>query len=582
MNTPIANSSDSTAKSKRVLIVTINRNFPLVSPLANGMTIVADLTGAGYPFDVVSYDRFMAMHLDDSDDHDIIFLNGHASPLKVEEVALKCKTAIQSGRKIFINGHLPYYQYDQNGKQICKRIFSQELFKLESSMSWAHGKATIPESYQKDSKITCKGLLLKRINTFLSQNPPEIKLTLGPHIIGFLTSNGGAIDGSSDYFLNLLDYGKVTGYLRYGHPGIVGFANDRITGRPIVSIEVHCDITHNLLAITKLDGMANQFNIPLSNLLVWSRSTDDSNKRWNEVSRNPLMLIGSHSKTHPKFWPEVANFYDETTGALNEQRKSIPMTGHYFNFSGKMNPTVAQINQLFDSGTIFGAAGGEPRMLGLPFGKKQKHLKHKPIGNFIWRVTNRLFPAKKIQFFPTTERWFLALSQSSTTPFCLSYTIPMDFGAIRGNLNYCDLIKKSFYENIKFGLYTYGGIHDYAVNRQSKQHQSQGILLRDQIAEAFSFLASQRAIFIPTETLIKRLWDFVSGWIDYETKPDNSLQITVHRKSALANQIKIQSRNQQTPVAKGGCIVQQTLINNMLYVDLKPETKSTFMVKFEK
>lgn len=581
MNTPITNSFDFTAKSKHALIVTINRNLPKVSPLANGMTIVADLAGAGYPFDVVSFDRFIAMNLDDSDDHDVIFLNGHASPLKIEEVVLKCKTVIQSGRKIFINGHLPYYQYDRNGKQIGKLIFSQELFNLKSSMSWGHGKAMIPESYQKDPKITCKGLLLKRINTFSFQNSPEIKIKLGPHIIGFLTPNGGAIDGSSDYFLNLLDYGKVTGYLRYGHPGIVGFANDRIIGRPIVSIEVHCDTTHNVHAITKLNDMANQFKIPLSNLLVWSKSTDDSNKKWNEVSRNPLMLIGSHSKTHPKFWPKVDNFYDETTGALNDQRKSIPKTGHYFNFSGKMNPTVTQIDELFDSGTIFGAAGGVARMVGLPFGIPHRHLKQRPIRHLTWRVFNHFFPAKKIQYFPTTEWWFLALSQSSTTPFCLSYTTQMDFGVIRGNLNYCDLIKKSFFENIKYGLYTYGGIHDYAVDRQSRQHQSQGILLRDQIADAFSFLASQNAIFIPTETLIKRLWDFVCGWIDYETKPDNSMQITAHRKFGLANQVKIQSRNQQTPVAIGECIVQQTLVNNMLYVDLKPETKSTFMVKFE-
>ena len=581
MNSHNTNPFDSTTKSKRVLIVTINRNFPPVSSIANGMTIVSDLTGAGYPFDIVNFERFITMNFDDSNDHDVIFLNGHTSPVEVEKVALKCKAAIHSGRKIFINGQLPYTQYDENGRQIRKVFFSKELFDLKLCTSWGYGKATVPKLYEKDSYITCKGIILKRINTFLFQNPPQIKITLGQYIIGFLTPNGGAIDGSSDYFLNLLDYGKVTGYLRYGHPGIVGFANDRINAKPIVSIEVHCDTTHNINSINRLEEMANQFQIPLSNLLVWSRSTDESNKRWNEASNNPLMLVGSHSRTHPKFWQKVENFYDETIGALNDQRKSIPKTGNYFNFSGRMNPSMTQINELFDSGTIFGAQGSEPRMLGLPFNAPLKQFKDRPVWYFFWRVLNRIFPAKEIQLFPTSEIWFYALSQSSTTPFCLSQTLCMDLKAIRGNKNYCELIKKSFFKNIKYGLYSYGGIHDYAMDRKP-QCQSQGTLLKNQIVEAISFLASQNAIFIPTETLIKRLWDFISGWIDYKTLPDNSLQITINRKSSLANQVKIQSRNQHRPVAKGDCIIGQTLIDNILYVDLKPEIQSTFMVKFEK
>lgn len=581
LNSHAANSFDPTIKSKRVLIVTINRNYPLVSSISNGMTIVADLTGAGYPFDVVNFEWFITMNFDDSNDHDVIFLNGHTSPVGVEKVASKCKEAIRSGRKIFINGQLPYSQYDENGKQINKISFSEELFDLKFCTSLGYGRATVPKPYEKDSHITRKGIIFKRINTFLFQNPPQIKIMLGRYIIGFLTPNGGAIDGSSDYFLNLLDYGKVTSYLRHGHPAIIGFANDRINAQPIVSIEVHCDTTHNINSINRLEEMANQFQIPLTNLLVWSRSTDESNRRWNEAGNNQLMLIGSHSRTHPKFWSKVENIYDETIGALNDQRKSIPKTGNYFNFSGQMNPSMTQINELFDSGTIFGAKGSEPRMLGLPFNTPLKQFKGRPVWYFFWKILNRIFPAKEIQLLPTCEQWFSALSKTGTTPFCLSQTLWMDLKAIRGNKNYCELIKKSFFDNIKYGLYSYGGIHDYAMDRQSKQYRSQGTLLKDQIVAAISFFASQNAIFIPTETLIKRLWDFINGWIDYKILPDNSLKVTVNRKSSLANQVKIQSRNQYKPIAKGDSIVGQTLVDQMLYVDLKPEIQSTFIVKFE-
>jgi hypothetical protein len=157
----------------------------------------------------------------------------------------------------------------------------------------------------------------------------------------------------------------------------------------------------------------------------------------------------------------------------------------------------------------------------------------------------------------------------------------MDLKAIRRNLNYCELIKKSFFNNIKYGLYSYGGIHDYAMDK-IPQCRSQGTLLKDQIVEAVSFLASQNAVFIPTETLIKRLRDFIDGWIDYKTLPDDSLKVTINRKSALANQVKVQSQNHHKPVAEGDSIIGQTLIDRTLYVDLKPEIQSTFMVKFKK
>jgi hypothetical protein len=575
-----SNQTTFSLSGKRVLIVTVNNNRPALTPMSNGMNIVSDLTGAGYPFDVVTYNRFVKMDFSPSDQHDIIFLNGHTSPVDGHKVAAKCQEAINSERKIFINGHLPYFQYDKNGKQLTSVIFSEAIFDLQYNHSWIFGRAKVPKAFEKDPFITRKGHRLKQTNTFKLKKSPEIKITMGSHIVGFLTPKGGAIDGSSDYLLNLLDYGKVVGYLRYGRPEIVGFANDRINGQPIVSLEVHCDTTNNISAIDHLENIANEFQIPFTNLLVWSRSTDASIKRWNKASKNPLMFIGSHSRNHPKLWPQIKDLHDETIGAINDQRKSIPKTGNYFNFSGWMNPSKSQIDELAKSDIIFGAQGKGQRMLGLPFSNLIKHYRKNPIKRFFWKVLNRLLPPIEIQLLPTCEEWFLTIAKTDSIPFCLSQTLKDDFKVIKNNQNYTEEAQKSFYKNIKYGLYSYGYIHDYTLDRQGRQSQTQGILLRDQIIAAIKFFTFQKVAFISTETLIRRLRDFICGWIDYETLPDGSLQVTVNRKASLANQVKIEQRDQKLPRASGECVIGQTICDKVLYVDLKPEETSSFKVSF--
>ena len=568
------------SNERRVLIVTTNCSIPPINTSANGMTIVSDLTGAGYPFDVVTYDRFVHLKFDGSDHHDVIFLNGHPSPVSVRQVASKSKEVIAAGRKIFINGNLPYIQYDENGNINEKIWFCQTLFNLNLKVFWGVGKARIPKAFEKDPIITQHGQALKRIQAFHFKAPPEIQICLGRHIIGFMTSTGGAMNGSSDYFLNLLDYAKVVGYLRWGTPEIVGFANDRIQGRPIVSIEVHCDATRDLNTIDNLEQVVNDFQIPLSNLLVLSRATDKSIQKWNAVSQNPLMIIGSHSRTHPMNWTKVDDFLNETTEAITDQKKIISQTGCYFNFSGGMNPTQQQVELLYTSGIVFGARGGSPRTLRLPFGGAWKNCKGLSIRKFIWRVLNHLFSPLEIQLMPTCESWFELLSRSNTTPFCLSQTLWSDYGAYKGKKMYADIIKTAFLKNMKYGMYSYGLIHDYAFDAVYKKLRTNGIFLADQIFSALSFFKVHNAFFMPTELLIRRLWDFLGGWIDYEMLSPDKIQVTVYRAQALANQVKIEGRHQQRPVASGHCVLAQKMIGNMLYVDLNPEVKSTFNVDF--
>ncbi len=569
------------SKGWRVLIVTTGPKFPPVFSVANGMTIVTDLTGAGYPFDVVNYERFIEMPFDVSDNHDIIFLNGHTSPVESHRIGKKCREIMQTGRKIFINGDLPYSCFDKKEKRLRREMFSEDLFALKCRLAWGFGKIVVPKAFEKDADITGSVQLPHRLHSFAFQNTPEVTFTLGKHIVGFLTTSGGAVDGSSDYLLNMLDYGRITGYLRYGHTGIVGFANDRIDGRPIFSLEVHCDLTRNINAIDALEEMADDMQMPLTNLLVLNRSTDSSIVRWNQAAENPLMLIGSHSRSHPHVWPEVTDFFAETAGALENQRKLIPKTSHYFNFSGRMNPTRQQLEALHDDGVIYGGQGHTPRMVGRPFSAPWQHYKNARLMRWVWRILNRLAPPKEIQLMPTCKEWFSLLAGSAKVSFQLSQTVWSDYKALRGKQNYFDLLKKAFSQNLKYGLYSFGGIHDYCMDKSLEKFQTNGVHLKDQITEAMAFLKSQDVIFISTEDLINRLRDFIEGWIDLEKISDHHLRVTVHRSAALANQIKVEKRADRVPTAEGDCIVSQKLLGDMLYIDLKPEVESIFEVRFE-
>ncbi len=577
-----SNMPDIAPGGKRVLIVTTGPKAPPVYSIANGMTVVTDLTGAGYPFDVMTYERFVDIPFNASDNHDIIFLNGHTSPVKSHQIAAKCRNAIQTGRKIFINGHLPYTCHPKSTNHPHGKIFSEDLFNLTCRPAWGYGKIVVPKSFEKDPVITRAFQRPHRIHSFSFQHSPEITVTMAGHIVGFLTPMGGAIDGASDYLLNALDYGKVTAYLRYGHAEIIGFANDRVEGRPIFSLEVHCDLSSNIKAIDALEEMADDMQILLTNLLVLDRCTDNGDRRWNEAAENPLMLLGSHSRSHPHFWPDVSDFHGETAGALEEQRQTIPKTSHYFNFSGRMNPTRQQLEALRDSGVICGGQGHTPRMVGRPFSAPWQQYKNAPFRRWIWRILHRLIPPREIQLMPTCKEWFAVMAASHRLPYQLSQTIWSDYKALRGNQSYVKLLKHAFAQNLKNGLYSFGGIHDYCMDKSLQKFNTNGIHLKDQITAAMAFLKSQDVIFISTEHLVNRLNDFIKGWIDYEKISDNRLRVIVHREAALANQVKVEKRGNRVPVAKGDCVVSQKRVDRLLYVDLVPEVESRFEVTFER
>lgn len=533
---------------QKVLIVTTERSasaqeVPALNEEQDGQTVVTDMVGAGYPFDVVTYSRFVSMSLAN---YDVIFLNGYSKNTSLADISGKCQSAIHDGRKVFINGSLPYSRYGASGNLLERTYYCNTLFGCTyPTQVSATGAVSVPSCIEKNPDITKAGMY-GHVNYFTFTAPPSLTVVATNRTIGFVCPQGGAIDSTADYELALLDYGKVVTYLRYGglRAGI-GFANDRMEGAPLASFEVHCDETTSPTAISALDSLSRDTQIPLYNLLIYRKLNPVVASYWNALS-NPMMFIGSHSWTHPDDWPSVPDLAHETTGAIAAQKLMVPQTTGYLDFSGAMNPTTAQIDQLYASGLVFGAAG----------------------------YTQRSYsPGMATQLMPTNRTWFINLSNSSASPYCFGQTLAPDNGVYNTGGDYMQGVKTNFDSNVRYGLYTYGFFHD--IYFTSGDYRTHGVQMSDQISGALRYLKAQGARFINIRDLILRLRDYVTGSISRVQNPDGTETLTVLRSNGCANEIKIGFRGDLTPAASGSSVLSQRLIGEYLYVTLRPETVST-------
>ncbi len=548
-----------TARCDRVLIVTTDRTMD-VQQLPNlgdgheGMYVLTDMVGAGYPFDVVTYGRFAGMDLTP---YDVIILNGYSVSTPLSTIAAKCSSAIQQGRKVFINGYYPYCRYDAAGNLVETLCYVTDLFGatvLDPVRYSGRVLVTVPSALEKDPNFNSIGLYYDTIRGFtLSNTPPYVVTTANGRTIGFLTPQGGAIDDTAEYETGLLDYGKIVTYLRSGSGTPIGFANDRIDGQYIASFEVHCDKTWDLTAIAELDRLAADMQAPLINLLVGSRVPGVPASAWNALT-NPYMLIGSHSRTHPTNWPAVPDIAYETTGMIADQRLLVPKTINYLDWSGSMNPSTSQIDQCNAAGLVFGTTGGQPRV-----------------------IYSGYAGSKTFQRMPTNKTWLFNLGNSTSTPYCFGQTVDADNGVVNRGANYVQEVTTSYTNNIRYGMYTYGFFHDYMMD-PTLGYATGGVLMRDQIRSALGYLKSEGVKFIPTDQLVLRLRDYVTGSVVRTANLDGTETVTVTRPNARVNEIKIGMKGNRAPSASGASVLSQHYVGEMLYVTLRPEVTSTVTI----
>jgi len=542
--------------AQKVLIVTTEQaTIPSQCAATDGQFVLTDLVAAGYPFDVVTYGRYVSMPLED---YDIVVLNGHTSPTSVALVAARCQEAMSAGKKVFINGRDCFYRYSTSGQLLESNFFVASLFPVRNRIARSlSGVPTIPTAIQKDQTISSISYPGMTLATYTFDQEPVMKIDTGGYTVGFLYPQGGVLESSSTATMYWLDYGKVVSFLRYGVPTDIGFANDRVDGQPIASIEVHCHGDYQ--AIEWLNDLSLNCNMPLANCLVNNTLSSSLKAKWNYTSAsNPLMLIGSHSRTHPQDWPSigVASALDQTIGSVTDLQTSFPHVENYLTFSGYMNPNTEEIDAMYSAGLVFGAQGYGDRSVPLPGGSV-------------------LF----IQRMPTNNVWFRNLSKSVATPYCLSQTLIGDNALRDMGISHLRDTQQKFQANLKHGMYTYGFIHDtyYSPNALT---EVDGQLFSTTIRQGIEYLRDQGVRFIDTKSLILRLRDYMAGSVSVSFVDNSSARVRVRRPGGLINEVKIGRLGDLFATALGAAVVSQHRVGDVLYVTLRPETDSTFLVRW--
>ena len=565
------------AISNRVLIVTSVED-PNVNSINIGSNVITDIICSGFPFDVISYRDLMKINFQKDQNYGLVILAGYVDLVDPVKLVETCKEILNENRKIFINGiRLKKTEKNTSIEEILEKILNVDVRKL-----WFYGSVKIPIDIEKDNKITQEMPLVYRGRHFIIDKMSVKKITVNDKIVGFLSRNIGVIDGSKEFLLNILDYGKVVGYMMYGNSPKVGFSLDRIESRPIVSFEVHCDSTNDLEAIKNIDELSKKYEIPLINLLVTSKLDNESIKLWKRITEsNKFLLIGSHSHTHPDDWKKVVDFKKETIDSLSIIKNHFPAATNYFNFSGWMNPTFEQLNILESENIIFGGKGENIRWIKLPFNLGWREVKNQNIiKKYAWKVLKRITKPEQIQTMPINKTWIDLVITGGKKKIYPSQTLIDDYDEFRNNKSFFEETKRQFKENITYGIYSYAYIHDYMFNKRNKQFETNGEHFFDQIDKTFAFLKDKGAKFIFTNDLIRLLHDYLNGSIQYKIIDKHNMLVEIERKFATANFVKVWVGKNNRVGIEGDSIVKKYNINDYIYLDLLPEKSSKIKLHF--
>ncbi len=544
--------------AQRVLVVTTDQfDTPYIPGVQNGCYAFTDLTAAGLPFDVRTYSRFMTM---DMTPYDVIILSGYTTPTPVSQVADRCVALMSGGKKIFINGCMPFGCYNASGTAYTEFLYYVDrLFGVSAGWSGnITGAAVVPHGIEKDPDITAIGVSNTYIRSFNMPTPaPPMQITIGGKVVGFAGPKGGALRGYSEYEFNLIDYGKLVNFIRNGDATIVGFANDRLRGKPIAAFHTDCHDPSTTVSVDALTALSARYNIPVTHTLVYSAINSTGIAKWNSIAANPLVGIGSHTRTHPSDWPSVTNLASETSQAILDERVLIPATLNFLSFSGSKNPTDSQLDWLYQNNVLFDGQGQGGRKVRWQDGAYRDY-----------------------QLMPINNDWLKYLSRAQYCPTWPSETLSDDMSAYVSTVDYSDRIATQFQQNIKYGMYSYGFFHDTFLSPTSYRSYN-GKPTGYYIDKSMKYLYDNGAQFMFAHELIPRLQDYEAGNISYVNNLDGSITISAHRPNHLINEIKVGFKGDLTPVAVAGpSVVAQRLGGECAYIEMPAEVDSAVQVQW--
>jgi len=492
-----------------------------------------DLFEYGMIANVSSTSTYLSMN---RSSYDIIIFSGYSNPVDPEDMYLNMLTDVDAGRKLVFMNHYPFRQTYPDGT----------IFKTYYRLSIVDMPEDFPSgSFDSPSELS---LVSNPGDSYLKDPDPSLSYaryfsTLPDSAIGWVkdegsgryfaifTDKGGWI---GEYSCIALHMGKVVAKIWWGKTDrSFGFSMNVMYGAPVFLWRVDADRSEEEAPLVWLSDLATEHGFKFSIGARGARITSETIAGyWRDLATNPLAEIGVHTFTHqtPVHAQNITHEIIDTYELLLSDE--IP-TEKFFLGWGISDWSWQQIEVLFDRG---------------------------------WTVIH----SSREHVFASDWYNINTIANFTVAPPLLSLTGRCDWNAWTENWNFTEVnisyFQKRREAHLPFMLLT----HDYIYHRDIYFNDFGPV--RDQVEAFFDWLGSQEVYSVGIIDYYDFFQDAVLSRI---SKCDNAFTVT--RPAAKANFVKIFVGNNRT-YAVGPSVLTQKTLDGWLYLTLKPETTSTFIL----
>jgi len=468
-------------------------------------------------------------------DYDIIIFSGYSNPVDPEDMYLNMLTDIDAGRKLIFMNHYPFKQTYPNGTTL-KTYYKLSI--VDMPEDFPSGRFDSPseltlvgnpgDSYLKDADPSLSYAYY--FSTLPESTIGWVKDKGSSRYFAIFTDKGGWI---GEYSCTALHMGKVVAKIWWGKTDkSFGFSMNVMYGKQVFLWRVDADLSKQEAPLNWLSDLATHHSFKLSIGARGERITSDViAEYWRDLATNELAKIGVHTFTHRR--PiSIRNITHEVIDTYELLLSYDIPTEKFFLGWGTSDWSWQQIKTLYDYG---------------------------------WTVIH----SSREGYMPDTYNINI-IANFTVAPPLLGLTGRCDWNAWNLNFNFTKanieyyMVRKQ--DHLPFLLLT----HDYIFYNES-YYNDYGPL-KDQIEAFFDWLGSQGVYSV----WITEYYDFFEDTFTAMISKTNNT-FTVTRPKAKANFVKIFVGDKQT-LAVGTSVLTQKKLDGWLYITLKSETTSTFIL----
>jgi len=518
-----------TERLPKVLVVTSTEE----PQYAMARHLWTDLFEYGIIANVSSASTYSSM---DRSNYDVIIFSGYSNPVDPEDMYLNMLIDIDASRKLIFMNYYPFMQTSSDGTPL------KTYYKL--------GIVDMPEDFPsgKFHKPRELSLVGNPGDSYLKDEDPSISnayffSTLPVSAIGWVkdetsnryfaifTDKGGWIGERSCTTLHM---GKVVAKIWWGKTGrSFGFSMNVMYGKQVFLWRVDADKSEKKAPLNWLGDLATQHSLKFSIGARGERIASDAIAGyWRNLATNELAKIGVHTFSHQS--PISAqNITHEVIDTYELMLSYDIPTEKFFLGWGTSDWSWQQIKTLYDYG---------------------------------WTI---IHSSREDKFVPDTYN-INTIANFTVAPALLGLTGRCDWNAYNENFNFTEANINYFQKRKEVHLPFLLLTHDYIFDDES-YYNDYGPL-KDQVEAFFDWLGSQEIYTV----WITEYYEFFQDTF-MATISKNNTTFTVTRPKAKANFVKIFIGNNQK-YAVGTSVLTQKISDGWLYVTLKPETTSTFIL----